>query len=184
MKHQFNEVRATQAAARLLRLSGSQLNYMVLIKFLYLVDRAALLRWGRLVTYDDRFEMKLGPILSNVYDLITDESGEPRFWRQFISTDNYSVGLIADPGDGELSEAEEELIDDVFKKYRHLKDEPFKFADELHRTLPELRGIQEGRIPLQIDQILTAEKVPLATVNSIQDDLEAAGTAQIFLPRP
>jgi hypothetical protein len=187
MKHQFDEMRATQAAARIFRLAGRpRLNYMVLIKFLYLVDREALLRWGRLVTYDDHFEMKLGPILSNIHDLITDPSAAEgrHFWRQFIVTDKYDVELLGDPGNDDLSEAEEELIDEVFRKYQHLKDDPFEFADALHRTLPELTGIQEGRAPLEITQILAAAKIPAGVISAIEDDLDAAGAVEIFLPRP
>jgi len=83
----FHEKKATQAAARMLQLAGGTINYMALIKYLYLVDRGALLRWGRLVTYDDFYEMKLGPVLSTVLNLITEMHlpEEHLFWPQFIS---------------------------------------------------------------------------------------------------
>ena len=66
----FNEKKATQAAARFLKLSGGTMNYMILIKDLYLLDRTALLNWGRLVTCDDIYEMKFGPVLSQIHDLM------------------------------------------------------------------------------------------------------------------
>ena len=43
----FNERRATEAAARFLKLRGGRMSYLKLIKLLYLLDREALLRWGR-----------------------------------------------------------------------------------------------------------------------------------------
>jgi hypothetical protein len=48
----FNERRATEAAARFLKLRGGKMSYLKLIKLLYLLDREALLRWGRPVTTD------------------------------------------------------------------------------------------------------------------------------------
>jgi len=70
----FNETKATQAAARFLHLADDHLNYMVLIKLLYLADREALVRWGRPITFDTYYTMKYGPMLSNVHDLITEMS--------------------------------------------------------------------------------------------------------------
>ena len=55
----FNEKKATQAAAIFLRLAGNELNYMVLIKYLYLVDRKALSEWGRPITNDRYYSMKI-----------------------------------------------------------------------------------------------------------------------------
>ena len=48
----FNERRATEAAARFLKLRGGRMKYLKLIKLLYFLDREALLRWGRPVTTD------------------------------------------------------------------------------------------------------------------------------------
>ena len=64
----FNEVKATQAAARLLRNRGGRMSYMKLIKLLYLADREALSRWGRPITTDKYVSMDKGPVLSRVLD--------------------------------------------------------------------------------------------------------------------
>src|SRR3990172_2586635 len=135
----FNEKKATQAAVRFLKLSGGTMNYMILIKDLYLLDRAALLNWGRLVTCDDIYEMKLGPVLSQVHDLITEQQEEETIWQRCISRSHFDVTLKEDPGNDELSAAEEEMIDNIFATYGHYKD-PFQFAKLLHKILPELKG--------------------------------------------
>lgn len=44
MNFNFNERSSTQAAAFLIRRNGDKLNYMKLIKLLYLADRAALVQ--------------------------------------------------------------------------------------------------------------------------------------------
>jgi len=47
--------------------------YIKLIKLLYLADREALLRWGRPITTDCHVSMPKGPVVSQIYHLITDE---------------------------------------------------------------------------------------------------------------
>lgn len=69
----FNERRATEAAARFRKLRGNRMSYLKLIKLLYLLDREALLRWGRPVTTDRYVSMDNGPVVSRVYDLIREE---------------------------------------------------------------------------------------------------------------
>ena len=70
MERLFDEKKATQAAACFLKLADGGLNYMVLIKDLYLADRQALAGWGRSITNDKYYSMKCGPVLSNVLDQI------------------------------------------------------------------------------------------------------------------
>jgi len=43
----FDERKAAQVAGRLISQGGGEMNYMALLKLLYLIDREALLRWGR-----------------------------------------------------------------------------------------------------------------------------------------
>src|SRR5689334_22188983 len=130
----FDEKKTTQAAARFLDLAGGRLNYMVLIKLLYMLDRHALLNWGRPVTSDEYFSMKHGPVLSQVHDLITEMTEEPTYWSTYISDpSHYEVSLIKDPGDGELSEVESELIPQVFATFGQFK--PFELVHRLHDIL-------------------------------------------------
>lgn len=44
----FNERSATEAAASFLKVRGGRMGYLKLIKLLYLLDRAAPLRWADL----------------------------------------------------------------------------------------------------------------------------------------
>lgn len=181
----FNERKATQAAARFLELSGGSMNYMSLIKHLYLLDREALLRWGRLVSCDQFYEMKLGPVLSRVDNLITEmaTAEESQFWTKFISVPSeWSVKLIGDAGKDELSEAEEELIEETHALYGHYA--PFDLADLLHKILPELKGIKTGRIPIKIRDILTAENKSEEEIEFIEKDLESISHVRTFFSCP
>jgi uncharacterized phage-associated protein len=62
----FNERKATQAAAYLLKRRGGKMSYMKLIKLLYFADRVALSRFGRPITTDRYVSMDRGPVLSHI----------------------------------------------------------------------------------------------------------------------
>jgi hypothetical protein len=185
MQHRFDETKTTQAAARFLRLAGGQLNYMLLIKLLYMLDREALLRWGRPVSFDTFFSMYLGPMLSTVHDLVTEPPipQEDSIWNKVISSpENYNVKLKKDIGTERLSEAEDELIDQLFAKYgAPYKDRPFDLVNLLHKILPEWKKVEKGeRLPLDIKDILLAGNKSAEDIRAIEDELESLGIIRAF----
>lgn len=153
----FNERKATQAAACLLRHADGSMNHMLLIKLLYLADRVALLEWGRPITRDQYYSMKYGPVLSEVLSLVNGEISQENenYWGEHISPSaGYVVRLLSDPGDDELSEAEEEALLRVYREYGHY--DRFALADHLHRVLPEWTPLESGRALIRYRDILTA----------------------------
>jgi uncharacterized phage-associated protein len=177
----FNEAKATQAAARLLRNRG-RMSYMKLIKLLYLADREALARWGRPITTDTYVSMKHGPVLSQVLDLIT-EGPNPfigeTFWTRHISEpEHYEVFLKVNPPDDLLSEAEDELLDEIFGEFGHLN--PWALVDLVHK-LPEWKDPQGGAIPIEYADILTAQNKSPQEIRSIESELKAVSQVEHFL---
>jgi uncharacterized phage-associated protein len=144
----FNETKVTQAAARLIEQAGGAMNYMVLIKMLYLADRASLIERGRPITWDEIVAMKLGPVLSKVHDLATEmpNPAEPQYWKIFISEQrDYKVTLISSPGDEELSENEIVLLDSIFEEYKQYLNRPFDLVRLLHSgRFPEIPEVEKG----------------------------------------
>ncbi len=186
MQLRFNEKRATQAAAKLLSMRESRaLNYMLLIKLLYLVDRESLLRWGSPLTGDDYYSMEFGPVLSKTHDLITEmqSPGENSFWATHVQRSNYDVKLVDDPGDDELSEADDALLRETFVRFQDYYDRnPFAFVDYLHTILPEYKQVEKGeRIPLDYHDILVAGKKSIEEVRAIESELKSIGWVQQFL---
>lgn len=179
MKVQFNEKKATQSAALLLRLRGGTMSYMKLIKLLYLADRYALITWGRSITTDSYVSMDRGPVLSRVLDLASDGDipGSPQIWVAHISSpNNYDVTLLSDPGLDELSKAETQALEKVFSE--HGKKSRWELVDFAH-TLPEWQDPNGGAIPIGIRDILrVAGKTALesAAVENEIDDLARAET--------
>ena len=172
VKHDLNEKKATQAAARFLAAAGKRMHYLKLLKLMYLMDREALLRWGAPVTNDRYFSLPKGPILGRVKNLMVEEPlpSERGFWSDHISSPNsYVIELIDDAGDDELSEAEEELIDEVFAKYGHI--DRFKLIDHLHEILPEWKDPNGSSIPITIADILAAGNKGPAEMKAIEADL-------------
>jgi uncharacterized phage-associated protein len=181
MRLQFNEAKAAQAAARLLKLRGGQMSYLKLIKLLYFVDREALLRWGRPVTTDRYVSMDNGPVVSKICNLIREEPrpGTPTVWYSLISRpENYEVSLLQDPPpDDELSIIEERLIDEMFMRFG--SKSRWELVDLSHR-LPEWKDPQGSAIPFNYADILRAENKSEQEITETVQELEEIGAVEVF----
>jgi len=150
------------------------MSYMKLIKLLYFADRKALLRWGSPITADTFYSMDRGPVLSRVHDLVTEGASpqEPHFWEQHLQPyGDHEVRMVADPSNGELSEAEEELLVEVFERFGKLGR--WAIVDESHK-LPEWEDPQGGRIPIRYADILRFGKKTPQQIEAILGDLCAS----------
>jgi len=158
----YNPLKTFQAVALLLKLHGEPMNYMKLLKLLYMADRIALQSINQPISGDDYFSMDFGPVLSHVYDSIKKkDSGEQQeIWEKHISTrdhnylqtNNHNIWLLADPGDSKLSEAEEDIIKDVYAQYGKL--DQFYLAELTHRYFPEWKDPNGGATPILVESVL------------------------------
>lgn len=177
----FNEAKATEAAAYLLKLCGGRMKYLKLIKLLYLADRQALLRWGRPITNDRYVAMKYGPVVSTIYDLITSEPmpGVQSDWQRHIETiEDWTVRLKAEPPRGELSPIEEDLLMDIFRAYGE-KDQ-WAIVREMH-GFAEWRDSGGSSTPISYADILRAQISDECDVAERLDDLTARAAAESIL---
>ena len=175
MNMRFNETKATQAAAYLIKRRGQGfMSYMKLIKLLYFADREALLRWGSPITADTFYSMDRGPVLSRVLELVTEGASpqESHFWEQHLQPcGDHEIEMIADPSNGELSEVEEELLDEVYERFGGLSR--WKIVDEVHK-LPEWEDPRGGRIAIRYADILRCGKKTPQQIEAILRDLDAS----------
>ncbi len=177
----YREDRATQAASRLIQLHGGSINVMKLIKLLYYLDRTALIRWGRPVTFDFYFSLNHGPILSVTLDNINAEPGPygPEYWSQYIGErHNHDVALLKPAPVDQLSRAEERLIEEIFETYGHMNQ--WQLSELSHR-LPEWKHPEGSNRPIAIEDILRGENFSDEEVTDILDGLEAEAIAQRLL---
>ncbi|WP_072620416.1 Panacea domain-containing protein [Spirulina major] len=141
----FNDIKATQAAAFLVKLHGQpSMSYLGLLKMLYVSDRRSLESSGYPITGDEFVSMKYGPVLTRIYDYVKPQGGRvfSDYWSSYIATvasprnpqKKVYITLIDDPGDDELSPIEEDILRAVYQEFGHL--DPFKVAEWTH-SLPE-----------------------------------------------
>src|ERR1700675_4380838 len=95
----FEVAKTIQAIGVLLRnLGRGQLEYLTLLKMLYIADRESLRDRGRPITGDQVVAMKQGPVLSGVYDLINfNRPKDIPLWARFFSKDEYDLVLNESP---------------------------------------------------------------------------------------
>ncbi len=159
MRFRFNFEKSLQAAGVLLRLEEGRMPYMRLLKLLYIADREMLAATASPVTSDRAYAMKLGPVLSRIFDLI--RGTDPRFdeWSVHIQTQGYAVKLMVDPGRGRLSKGEVEKLTEISERYRS-KDR-WELSDLTH-DFPEWKWhwpdeADGGSYPIPWEDMLKAQ---------------------------
>jgi uncharacterized phage-associated protein len=161
MLPRYDEEKATELAALLLERAGGSMPYLKLMKLMYLADRLAIERFDGPITFDYYVSMDKGPVLSNTLNIIRfppePESGRVgEHWAERIVTKGYDVEL-AKPSEHLLSEAEEQVVDDVFAEYGHLGK--WELVEMTHR-LPEWRDPRGSAMPIALTDIMAAQGKP------------------------
>jgi uncharacterized phage-associated protein len=115
----FDFDKAIQSAAYLLRREPSrEMNYMRLLKILYIADRESIRLAGCPITGDKVAAMKQGPVLSELLNLIKGDHLDSPDWASFIRRDEYKVRLVEDPGQAHLSRFDIETLERVADEHR------------------------------------------------------------------
>jgi uncharacterized phage-associated protein len=179
MPERFDQEKATATAAYLLKLRGGRMSYLKLIKLLYLADREAFGRWGFGITTDRYVSMPHGPVVSNIYNLITEEERETPFWSRYISApSNYEVRLIDEDIPDLLSRAEQKLLSEIFASFGTWGR--WKLVEHTH-TLPEWRNPNGSSIPIRVEDILQAQGASQREAVELKKELESLNRAKTIL---
>ena len=151
----LDERKSTQMAAWLLERTNGRMKYLKLIKLLYITDREALRKWGQPLTGDSYYSLPHGPIVSRIRDLITDDPAfsESTYWCDFIKKEDYDVVLTSIPKYDRLSEAEIELLREIFDQYGPMSRWDLR---DLTHEFPEWQNPDGGSIPISYEDILKA----------------------------
>jgi uncharacterized phage-associated protein len=175
----YREDKATQAAARLLKLRGGAMSHLKLIKLLYLAERESLIQLGRPLTYDSYASLPHGPVLSATLDRInTGEAYRGGYWDQHIAPKANNEVRLRDPDavpNDQLSPAEEALIDEVFARYGHLGR--WDLVERTH-ALPEWIDPQGSSIPIRTADILRNEGFSDEEIAGMEAEWEEAAFAR------
>lgn len=172
IKFTFNERKTTQAALLFLEKNKGEMNYMKLIKLLYLADRHALVHWERPITGDFYVSMKHGPVLSNVLNIINsgDDPKNNSYWYKYITTPkNYAIEVKDQlPVLDELNKRETALIGELFEKFKDF--DQWEMVDICHEILPEWKDVAWE--PIDIDTILSEENITANEIKRIQEEVD------------
>ncbi len=179
----YNPLKTVQTVGLLLKLHGEPMNYMGLLKLLYMADRISLESIDQPISGDEYYSMNFGPVLSHVYDLIKGKGAEKyqAFWDKYISkrpddyrqVKNFNIRLLSDPSDSELSEEEEDIVKKVYALYG--KMDQFFLADFTHQYFPEWQNPNGSAILITVENILRnvgkrAEEIAEIERETVQED--------------
>jgi len=168
----FKFDKTIQAAAYLLRRESSrEMNYMRLLKILYIADRESIRKTGRPITGDRVAAMKQGPVLSEILDLIKGVHLHSPVWAQFIQRDEYNVRLVGEPGQANLSRFEIETLERVAEEHR--SHDEWQMVEFTHK-FPEWQKNDPGDLRKWVPFEDVLEAVGrLADLPEIEEDAKA-----------
>ena len=167
----FSPQKATQAAAYLVERAKGEINYLKLIKLLYLAERTNLLRFHASITGDQFYSLKFGPVLSETLNLIKGQSKNQYWSRYFTALPRHVIKLVKSPGFGELSPAELGVLEETWRQYCNFKE--FELVDVTHKMCAEWKNPSGSRLPITHDDILRAGGHSDQQIKNLKRDQEA-----------
>ncbi len=174
MRLRFKFEKSLQAAALLLHLDGKRMDWIRLLKLLYISDREMLATTGQSITGDTGYAMKHGPVLSQIYDFMKGFGDDVTEWEKFINSEGHAAFLVGEPGRDELSRAEVEKLREVTERYRTTGDwEISQLTHEFPEWERNFRGGGASWIPWE-DVLRAQDKEDMIEVVREQGSAQAA----------
>lgn len=179
MRFVYDARKTAQAARWLIDLNGGTINYMVLIKLLYLADRHALIETGLPITGDRMVAMPHGPVLSRTLDQINmgipsvgipPEIAEGVHWYWYITEpSNYEVSARGEARTDQLSQYELDLLGEIYARFGQMNK--WVLRDYTH-TLPEWEDPHGSSHPIEPESILRGHGKSSAEIERMVADAE------------
>ena len=169
----FDERRAAQAAARILRRHGAPMPGAKLAQLLYLADRWFLVEHHATITGDDFVSTSDGPGLRRIRELASSSAPAPHAdWPRYVGIAGDALACATGNDDeGQLSESSSDFLDRIHDRFA--ADPPQEIEERL-RSLSEWRGVCDEDSPIDPREILQAAGYADWYIDRIQADLEAA----------
>ena len=148
--------KAIQAIGVLFRQDGvANMNYMRVLKLLYIADRESLSETGRTIVGGPVVAMERGPVLEEVYDLMRGRHKEMPLWDKYFRRLNYNLVMCDHPDVKKLSKYQIGKLQDVAE--RHKDDDEWSLVHLTHK-FPEWAKNNPGQSskPISFHDILEA----------------------------
>ncbi len=157
MRFYFDIEKTLAAAGHVLKVNRGRMNYMNLLKTLYVADRQAFIKWQRTVTGDAPESRPNGPVLRKVLELLNGDGGAVQSsWNEFISErDDYTVRLLKAPNEGCLSERERVVLNEANTRFGTTPFNQLVRAVHNHQHFPEWKHPRpKGHEPIDFAHVL------------------------------
>ena len=119
MTFPFNLRKTIQAVGVLLDADDRRvMDYIRLLKLLYIADREAISETGRPIIGSKLVALRNGPLHSRVYDLIKGEDVATAEWARYFRTEHYYLCRTDEPGVDALSRYEIRKLREVEQRYQ------------------------------------------------------------------
>lgn len=147
------------AAYVMKRMDVKSLQYIMLIKLMYLSDRRFMDLYDETISHDSFVSMDHGPVLSRLLNLIHGEcAGElQRPWDSCFATIGYNVNIISEcvvEKERALSRAEMKVIDSVVEEFG--KRDVWDLINNYMHALPEWKNPHGSSIPIRLEEMMKA----------------------------
>ena len=172
MHLRFNFEKSLQAAGCLLELHGDRMEYVRLLKLMYIADREMMAETGVPITGDRAVAMDHGPVLSHIYDLIKGKAARAGEWAHFIRTSHHGIVLRHPVGRGKLNKAEIEKLQEITERFQD--DSEWEICGKTHE-FPEWKKnfVPNTSTPIPWQEILQAQgRSDMIEAVEKQDSLE------------
>jgi hypothetical protein len=160
-------------AALLLRLNGGKMSLLKFVKLTYNIEREALNRWLRPVTFGRLFSFDHGQVVSEIYDDAKFSKQDIKsFWREYLETyNNRNIRIIQECGIEKLSRAEISLIKEMFERYKDKSE--CQMVDEHHEPslFPEWKNPHGSSAKTKYSDLLRLLGKTQEEIKEFEEDL-------------
>jgi hypothetical protein len=165
----YNEEKATQVAAYLLKQNDGSMGLLRFTKIMYNIQREAMRKYSFPVTYDSLCSMGEGQVLSNTYDNSKPEN-KRRIWDKYIGRKDDILYLKLESPTSQLSKVEKRLIVEVFNRD---KGKSLSQLIKEHHDYQEWIDPGESSIPTDYEDLLKALGKKKDEIDEIKNELRA-----------
>ncbi|OGH00146.1 MAG: hypothetical protein A2600_12180 [Candidatus Lambdaproteobacteria bacterium RIFOXYD1_FULL_56_27] len=177
----LQEQKIAHLGAYLLMKSGGVMNYMKLLKLMYLSEREHLAQTGLSQTGDHLFSMDNGPVLSGTYDFIKrNDPNSP--WGQMITKQGYNVSLIKSVSIEALDELcllDQDILDEVWRQFGDYSE--WDLVAHTHKHCSEWQDPEGTSLPIRYEAVFEAFGFKKEKISQLLQQMDAEkGLSMIF----
>ena len=167
----YDVEKAIQSAAIVCKFRGKgNADFGSITKLLYLADRKSIAERGFPITGDSMYSLPHGPVLSAILDSLRCPVGK---WADFFKRSNgYEVEAVEDPGTDKLSKKDLRIINSILESYGHNDFVSLRRITHNGREFPEYHEIDDGREPIDPEDILHSVNVSETDIEEIRKDAQ------------